>query len=372
MKQKRTLESVADQTAEMWENGNPAKDIVDVIAKEVGGIVCDTPMREKAAGMYGIEAFHPFNLANMDVNVVRNLCKAIHNFGRSRFAAYKTVLMSENVFSQEVRTAVWMDYVEMHRGSLRESGWLWSYLKLYVAMRAEGYQLIRNIHYEVIGHVKRRYMISKQLQQAIEDDDVAMFEMQKTIEGMHLTKTFMCDLLTSHNACPNIIISLIKTSDEMTSVFPPDEMLLYVCSCGGRAENSVAAVRVLFDRVPDCIHVLDPFGLTPVDYVFFNPRVDDERRVISRCSFAPGPNDPVPICWNDLVHLLVQLGCNPDHKNKYGISSMDVMRMHQGGLFLYDERCNGPSISEQPQWVRNVRKSALNKSFEELCKGMWQ
>ena len=82
---KRTLESVADQTAEMWENGNPSKEIVDVIAKEVGGIVCDTPMREKAAGMYGIEAFHPFNLANVDVNVVRNLCRAIHDFGRSPF-----------------------------------------------------------------------------------------------------------------------------------------------------------------------------------------------------------------------------------------------------------------------------------------------
>ena len=38
-KQKRTLESVADQTAEMWDNGNPVKDIVDVIAKDVGGIV---------------------------------------------------------------------------------------------------------------------------------------------------------------------------------------------------------------------------------------------------------------------------------------------------------------------------------------------
>ena len=376
MKQKRTLESVADQTAEMWENGNPSKEIVDVIAKEAGGIVCDTPMREKAAGMYGIEAFHPFNLANVDVNVVRNLCRAIHDFGRSRFAAYKTVLMSEGIFSQEVRTAVWMDYVEMHRGSLRESGWLRSYIKLYVAMRAEGYQLIRNIHHEVIGYVKRRYMISKQLQQAIEDDDVAMFEMQRTIEGLHLTKTFMCDLLTNRNACPNgcpnIITSLIKASDEMTSVFPPDQMLLYVCSCGGWARNSVAAVRALVDRAPDCIHVLDPFGLTPVDYVFFNPQVDYERRVISRLTFAPGPKDPVPVYWNDLVHLLVQLGCDPDHKNKYGISSMDVMRMHQESLFLYDERRNGPSISKQPQWVRNERKSGLNKSFEELCKGMWQ
>ncbi len=379
---KRTLESVADQTAEMWENGNPAKEIVDVIAKEVGGIVCDIPMREKAVGMYGIEAFHPFNLANVDVNVVRNFCKAIHDFGRSRFAAYKTVLMSDGLFSQEVRTAVWMDYVEMHRGSLREGGWLWPYLKLYVAMRAEGCRLIRNIHHEVIGHVKRRYVISKQLQQAIEDDDVAMFEMQKTIEGMHITKTFMCDLLASrnHNECPSIITSLIKTSDEITSVFPPDEMLLYVCSCGGRERNSVAAVRALVDRAPECIHVLDPFGLTPVDYVFFNPRVDDERRTISRLTFAPGPDDPVPVYWNDLVHLLVQRGCDPDHKNKYGISSMDVMRMLQWGLFLEDRRndflvdgqCDSKSNHELRLWIRDERKSALNKSFEELCKGMLQ
>ena len=55
-------------------------------------------MREKAAGMYGVDVFHPFNLANLDINVVRKLCKAIHDFGRSRFAAYKMVLMSKDVF----------------------------------------------------------------------------------------------------------------------------------------------------------------------------------------------------------------------------------------------------------------------------------
>lgn len=366
-KQKRTLESVADQTAEMWDNGNPVRDIVDVIAKDVGGIVCNTPMREKAAGMYAIDAFHPFNLANMDVNILRNLCRAINDFGRSRFAAYKTVLMSQGVFSQEVRTAVWMDYIGMYSRISYERGWLLPYLKLYVAMRAEGYKLIRNIHCDVIGHVKRRYAISRQLQQAIKDDNVAMFEMQRIIEGMHITKTFMCNLLTGRNKCPNVITSLIKTSDEITSVFPLKEMLLYVCSSNRWFENSIATVRALVDRAPDSIHVLDPFGQTPLDYVFFNPQVDVERKSISGMT---NPNVPASVSFNQLVHLLVQLGCNPDKKNKYGISSMDVMRMHQGSMFLYDCGCNHSSISKQLNWVRNERKSALNKSFEELCKGM--
>ena len=111
MKSRRTLDSVADQTSEMWENGSTSPQIVGLIAEEVGNIVCEMPMRERAVGMYSADAFHPFNLANMDINVVRNLCKAIHVFGRSRFAAYKMVLMSEGVFRQEVRTTVWMDYM---------------------------------------------------------------------------------------------------------------------------------------------------------------------------------------------------------------------------------------------------------------------
>ena len=64
MKSRRTLESVADQTSEMWENGSTSPQIVDLIAKEVGNIACEAPMREQAAGMYGVDAFHPFNLAN--------------------------------------------------------------------------------------------------------------------------------------------------------------------------------------------------------------------------------------------------------------------------------------------------------------------
>ena len=44
MKGKRTLASIADQTSEMWENGCASPQISDLIAKEVGNIVCESPM----------------------------------------------------------------------------------------------------------------------------------------------------------------------------------------------------------------------------------------------------------------------------------------------------------------------------------------
>lgn len=75
MKSKRPLGSIADQTSEIWENGCASRQIPDLIAEEVGNIVCESPMREKAAVMDGAEAFHPFNLANLDTNVVRKLCE---------------------------------------------------------------------------------------------------------------------------------------------------------------------------------------------------------------------------------------------------------------------------------------------------------
>ena len=140
MKSRRTLESVADQTSEMWENGSTSPQIVDLIAKEVGNIACEAPMREQAAGMYGVDAFHPFNLANVDINALRNLCTAIHDFGRSRFAAYKMVLMSEGVFRQEVRTTVWMNYIWIALFG-RQWDWLKLYLTLYVEIRGVGMSL---------------------------------------------------------------------------------------------------------------------------------------------------------------------------------------------------------------------------------------
>ncbi len=44
MKSKRPLGSIADQTSEIWENGCASRQIPDLIAEEVGNIVCESPM----------------------------------------------------------------------------------------------------------------------------------------------------------------------------------------------------------------------------------------------------------------------------------------------------------------------------------------
>lgn len=365
---KRTLESVADQTAEMWENGNPSKEIVDVIAREVGGIVCDTPMREKAAGVYGIEAFHPFNLANVDVNIVRNLCRTIHDFGRSRFAAYKTVLMSKGIFSQEVRTAVWMDYLGITEcGELRE--WLRQYLRLYVSMRADGFKIMRNVSPDIIGHVNRAYNASSRLWQAFESDDLAQFELLRTIEGTRLSKTFVRDMLKKNGQGKHILANLIRTDKEISSVFPFDEILFYVCASSNWPWKSITVVRAISEVAPQTITGVDPFGLTPLDYIYFNLRVgEDQWHVIGRGRYS---EIDCFYKWDALASALVELGCNPSHKNKYGISALDIRRqMHSYGAMRLDWKdgwCN--RVSNTKHVLRDSRTEASNKSFWAQSKG---
>lgn len=48
MKSKRHLSSIADQTSEIWENGCVSRQIPDLIAEEVGNIVCGSPMQNPA------------------------------------------------------------------------------------------------------------------------------------------------------------------------------------------------------------------------------------------------------------------------------------------------------------------------------------
>ena len=359
---KRTLESVADQTAEMWEKGSPSKEIVDVIANEVGGIVCDTPMRERAAGMYGIEAFHPFNLANVDVNIVRNLCRTIHDFGRSRFAAYKAVLMSKGIFSQEVRTAVWMDYLGITEcGELRE--WLRQYLRLYVSMRADGFKIMRNVSPDIIGHVNRAYNASARLWQAFESDNLAQFELLRTIEGTRLSKTFVRDMLKKNGHGKHILANLIRTDKEISSVFPFDEILFYVCASSIWPWKSITVVRAISEVAPQTIIGVDPFGLTPLDYIYFNLRVgEDQWHAIGR-----GRDFEIDcFCkWDALASALVELGCNPHHKNKYGISALDIRRqMHSYGAMRQDWKGDGcKSVCDTRHILKDARTESAKKDF---------
>ena len=322
MKVKRTLDSIADQTSEMWENGYTSPQISNLIAKEVGNIVCESPMREKAARMYGVDAFHPFNLANMDINAVRRYCTAIHDFGRSRFAAYKLVLMSKDVFRQEVRTTVWMDYMGIALFS-RRYDWLRLYIALYVGIRGNGYELVRNMYPDIIGHVSRKYNVSERLKTAFRQGSIGEFEMLKVIENVRFTKSMVRDMLKFPNG-GQIVAHLIKTDATIRNAFQPAEMLFYICSSCKSATKAAIVAAALTEVAPECVKAVDPFGLTPLDYINIGIRTSSRCLVNSRgtdSSCIGGMN-----LWDDLASTLVRLGCNPYHGNRYGISYADVRR----------------------------------------------
>ena len=322
MKGRGALESIADKTSEMWEDGCTSPQISDLIAKEVGNIVCEMPMRERAVGMYSADAFHPFNLANMDINVVRNLCKAIHVFGRSRFAAYKMVLMSEGVFRQEVRTTVWMDYMWIALFSRRHD-WLKLYLALYVGIRGRGYELVRNMYPDIIGHISRKYIVSERLKKAFREDSVGEFEILKTVENLRFTKSMVREMIKSSDG-GQIVAHLIRTDDMIKRVFPPMEMLFYVCaSCESPTKATIIA-EALAEVAPECVNAVDPFGLTPLDYINIGMRTSN-RFLVNSMGMDLGCIGGVNL-WDCLASTLVRLGCNPYHGNKYGISYADVRR----------------------------------------------
>ena len=367
MKGRRTLESIADQASEMWENGCTSPQISDLIAKEVGNIVCESPMREKAAGMYCADAFHPFNLANMDINVVRNLCKAIYFFGRSRFAAYKMVLMSNDVFRQEVRTTVWMDYMGVALFSRRDD-WLRLYLALYVGIRGNGYELVRTMYSDIIGHVSRKYIISDRLKMAFREDSIGEFEMLKVIENVRFTKTMVRDMLKSPHG-GQILAHLIKTDTAFRNAFQPTEMLFYVCSSCESGQKATIIAEALSEVAPECVKAVDPFGLTPLDYINIGMRTSS-RFLVNSIGW-----DSSCICglnlWDDFASTLVRLGCNPYHVNRYGISYADVRRaLHPlvmehtirvgPEMFTIGKVSDGEKLKRQ---IIEARKTAANKVY---------
>ena len=112
-----SMEGVAERSQEMWRTGETSRQIVDHVLKSVGGLQGDTPLREAAANTFCADFFHPFNLSNVNVNLIRWLCSAIHRIGRRKFASYRFVLENRRLFPREVRTAVWIDYARINSGS---------------------------------------------------------------------------------------------------------------------------------------------------------------------------------------------------------------------------------------------------------------
>ena len=307
------LEDVAEQASKMWKAGETSRALVDFVLGAIAEQRGNVPMNAIAAQTFGAVFFHPFNFATVNVNLIRRLGKAIHLVGRRKFESYRTVLEDRNSFPQEIRTAVWIDYMNINaiERDPRED-WVSAYLDLYVSLRAPGYEIVRNMTPKIAGLVARRSRVGEKLEAAIRSDSVAEFELSRALEGFRPTKSWLRDHL-AEEGCTAILEHLIRNVPETLKIFPADEMMFYICSSCSSVGKAARLVTALEEVSPGAIETVDVNGLTPLDYTVF--------RFKNRVSDLPFCDDS-PI--DELVDRLVYLGCDQDHQNKYGISWRDV------------------------------------------------
>lgn len=246
MKPMMTIEGVAERSAEMWGTGETSRQIVDYVLKSVGGLQGDTPLREAAANTFCADFFHPFNLSNVNVNLIRRLCSAIHRIGRRKFASYRFVLENRMLFPREVRTAVWIDYARINLAADSNVliDWVTPYLQLCCALRSPGYELVRNINPMILGMTSRSYYQSEKLSAALRADSVSEFELLRTVEGLKLVKAWLRDHLQKEMAT-SIMENLIFNEPSIFKVFPAKEMMFYVCSSCRSAAKAAKLVRAI-------------------------------------------------------------------------------------------------------------------------------
>ena len=231
MKPMMSIEGIAERSVEMWRAGETSRQIVDYVLKSVSGLQGDTPLREAAADTFCADFFHPFNLSNVNMNLIRRLCSAIHRIGRRKFASYRFVLENRALFPREVRTAVWIDYARINSGSGSNTqiDWVTPYLQLCCTLRSPGYEIVRNINPEILGMTSRSYYQSEKLEAALRADSVSEFELLRTVEGLKFIKAWLRNHLQKEMA-PNIMENLILNEPSIFKVFPAKEMMFYVCS----------------------------------------------------------------------------------------------------------------------------------------------
>lgn len=287
MEARLSMEGVAQRSQEMWQTGETSRRIVDFVLNSVSGLLGDTPLREVATNTFCADFFHPFNLSNVNVNLIRRLCSAIHRIGRRKFASYRFVLENRELFPREVRTAVWIDYARINSGTGSNVviDWVTPYLQLCCTLRSPGYEIVRNINPVILGMTSRSYYQSEKLSAALRADSVSEFELLRTVEGLKFVKAWLRDHLQKEMA-PNIMENLILNEPSIFKAFPSKEMMFYVCSSCRSAAKAAKLVRAIETVSPRCVTAVDVNGMTPLDYTTFRVRNMSDVRFYDRLTLS--------------------------------------------------------------------------------------
>ena len=164
----------------------------------------------------------------------------------------------------------------------------------------------------------RRYCFCDQhpkIQTAIEKGDPEEFFRKLASAGFRFTRQWLRLIVDERGWV--LLERLIRRSEEVFKVVKPRRLLLNICA-DGRFPDKVAAklVRVLERRCPGIVaKTSDVFCDTPLWYTFYR--------------YQHGGKGVAGSLWwhedmGNLVRVLKALGCDPDRKNKLGLSWKDV------------------------------------------------
>lgn len=148
---------------------------------------------------------------------------------------------------------------------------------------------------------------------AMEKGDPANFLINLAISGFHFTRQWLQIVIESRSFL--LLRTMIRRSPELFRVITPRRLLLRICADGRFPDDeSSKLIRALEAKVPGIVSsTVDVFGDTPLWYTFYRYQYGGHR-----------PS----LFWKEdsakTRRTLIALGCDPDRKNKMGLSWRDV------------------------------------------------
>ena len=176
----------------------------------------------------------------------------------------------------------------------------WTVRCNYIKSHKPGWRFLRCI--ERMNAVKQSY--SARTKAAIDSDDVAMFEMCRTMEGFRMSFHLLFNVITGGNI--SILRHLLSNNMLQRNIMSLNE-LCCLCAAQFPCHQSVPLLSAIEETSPGVLKsVQDDFGRNLLWYVIHNPRT---------IWFHPNCK---------LTSFLIEKGCDPDNRNQIGLSWREV------------------------------------------------
>lgn len=270
------------------------------------------------------EMFHPFNLAAYNCEDLRALATELSKVPNDIIVRLRAMLedVSGRRFTNDKRAKAWLEFYRIggfrkNKLLLGKAAWFEPYIRLMVSRREKGWEDFQNLvplssKGSSIGNA------GQSIAEAIINDDFLEFIMHCDLMGVGLTKSDIQELIEINDA-GNIADGVIRKLPNLAMWFPRREMLLYICACCPNDDKSVRLAAAIEAVEPGLAKSVDVNGWTPLTYSLFKKRHFKN----GGHAFIKSPK---------LEKWLIEHGCDPDRKDKYGLSWRQVRGYMPGGI----------------------------------------